>query len=59
MFAELTVEENLRVGGYAKPRQLGESLDRVYGLFPLRRSGAAGSPGTCRAGSRWRPSAGR
>ena len=35
VFAELTVEENLRVGGYAKPRQLGEGLDRVYGLFPL------------------------
>ena len=35
MFAELTVEENLRVGGYAKPKQLGEGLDRVYGLFPL------------------------
>jgi branched-chain amino acid transport system ATP-binding protein len=35
VFAELTVDENLRVGGYAKPRQLGEGLDRVYGLFPL------------------------
>ena len=35
VFAELTVEENLRVGGYAKPKQLGEGLDRVYGLFPL------------------------
>jgi branched-chain amino acid transport system ATP-binding protein len=54
VFAELTVEENLRVGGYAKPRQLGEGLARCW------RSGAARSPGTCRAGSsRCWPSAGR
>jgi branched-chain amino acid transport system ATP-binding protein len=37
VFAELSVEENLRVGGYAKPKQLAEGLDRVYGLFPLLR----------------------
>jgi branched-chain amino acid transport system ATP-binding protein len=35
IFAELSVEENLRVGGYAKPKQVGEGLERVYGLFPL------------------------
>jgi branched-chain amino acid transport system ATP-binding protein len=49
IFAELSVEENLRVGGYPihrgtpsgfpgplrKPKQLAEGLDRVYGLFPL------------------------
>ena len=51
VFAELSVEENLRVGGYPirrgtpsgfsgllrKPKQLAEGLDRVYGLFPLLR----------------------
>jgi ABC-type branched-subunit amino acid transport system ATPase component len=37
VFAELSVEENLRGGGYAKPRQLAEGLDRVYGPFPLLR----------------------
>ena len=37
VLAELSVEENLRVGGYAKPKQLAEGLDRVYGLFPLLR----------------------
>ena len=45
IFAELSVEENLRVGGYAKPKQLGDGLDRVYGLFPLleeRRAQVAG-----------------
>jgi branched-chain amino acid transport system ATP-binding protein len=35
IFAELSVEENLRVGGYARPKQVGEGLERVYGLFPL------------------------
>jgi branched-chain amino acid transport system ATP-binding protein len=45
VFAELSVEENLRVGGYARPKQLGEGLDRVYGLFPIlkeRRGQVAG-----------------
>ena len=35
VFAELTVEENLRIGGYPKPKQLAQGLERVYGLFPL------------------------
>ncbi|HZB59540.1 MAG TPA: ABC transporter ATP-binding protein [Actinomycetota bacterium] len=45
VFAELSVEENLRVGGYARPKQLGDGLDRVYGLFPIlkeRRGQVAG-----------------
>ena len=45
VFAELSVEENLRVGGYARPKRLGEGLDRVYGLFPIlkeRRGQVAG-----------------
>lgn len=35
IFAELTVEENLRVGGYTAPGRLAENLERVYGLFPV------------------------
>jgi branched-chain amino acid transport system ATP-binding protein len=35
IFAELTVEENLRVGGFPRPAALAEGLDRAYGLFPL------------------------
>ena len=35
IFAELTVEENLRIGGHVAPTQLGEDLERVYGLFPV------------------------
>jgi branched-chain amino acid transport system ATP-binding protein len=45
IFAELTVEENLRVGAHTKPRGRAESLDRVLALFPVlaqRRRGVAG-----------------
>jgi branched-chain amino acid transport system ATP-binding protein len=46
IFAPLTVEENLRIGGYRAPRSsIAVNLDRVYGLFPIlkdRRSGTAG-----------------
>jgi branched-chain amino acid transport system ATP-binding protein len=46
VFGPLSVEENLRLGGYAAPRAtLKSSLERVYELFPIlrtRRSGAAG-----------------
>src|ERR1700761_8199522 len=30
-FVGLTVEENLRLGGYTKPRQLTRSVERMYG----------------------------
>lgn len=45
VFKELTVEENLRVGGYADRRNLRANMERVYGLFPVlkdRRNGQAG-----------------
>jgi branched-chain amino acid transport system ATP-binding protein len=45
IFAQLTVEENLRVGGHVAPRQLRANLERVYGLFPVlaqRRKRTAG-----------------
>jgi branched-chain amino acid transport system ATP-binding protein len=45
IFAELTVEENLRVGGFGRPASLADGLDRAYGLFPLlkqRRGQVAG-----------------
>jgi branched-chain amino acid transport system ATP-binding protein len=38
VFAELTVEENLRAGGLALPRRSrGPAMDRVYALLPLLR----------------------
>ena len=45
VFAELTVEENLRVGGYASRPRLKERLRRMFDLFPIlgeRRGQAAG-----------------
>jgi branched-chain amino acid transport system ATP-binding protein len=44
-FAELTVEENLRIGAHTNPGQRREGLDRVFGLFPVlaaRRRDTAG-----------------
>ena len=34
-FVGLTVEENLRLGGYTKQRQLPEAVERMYGYFPI------------------------
>ncbi len=45
VFKELTVEENLRIGGYAARKNIKANLTRVYDLFPRlleRRSGTAG-----------------
>jgi branched-chain amino acid transport system ATP-binding protein len=45
VFAEFTVEENLRVGGHRNPRAVKDNLDRVYELFPVleqRRRSVAG-----------------
>ncbi|MFM8535528.1 MAG: ABC transporter ATP-binding protein [Acidimicrobiia bacterium] len=47
LFADMTVQENLRMGGYALPsRSIPSALDRVYAQFPLfaeRRAQMAGS----------------
>lgn len=37
IFAEFTVEENLRVGGHTSRGSLEAGLERVYGLFPVLR----------------------
>jgi branched-chain amino acid transport system ATP-binding protein len=45
VFAEFTVEENLRVGGHTDPKGMRDNLDRVLTLFPRlaeRRSQVAG-----------------
>jgi branched-chain amino acid transport system ATP-binding protein len=34
-FIGLTVEENLRLGGYARPRQSSANIERMYGYFPI------------------------
>ena len=35
IFAELTVEENLRLGGHTRPRDRQDGLTRTYELFPV------------------------
>jgi branched-chain amino acid transport system ATP-binding protein len=45
IFAELSVEDNLRLGAHTRPRGVGAALDRIYGLFPIlaeRRRSTAG-----------------
>jgi branched-chain amino acid transport system ATP-binding protein len=45
IFAEFTVEENLRVGGHVHAGRIGVNLDRVFSLFPVlaeRRRSVAG-----------------
>ena len=45
IFSEFTVDENLRVGAHTSRSQMGQNLDRVYGLFPIladRRRSIAG-----------------
>ncbi len=45
VFAEFTVEENLRVGGHTRRGNLNEGIEDVYGLFPVlkeRRKSTAG-----------------
>jgi branched-chain amino acid transport system ATP-binding protein len=37
IFAEFTVEENLRIGAYTAARGTREKIDRVYELFPILR----------------------
>jgi branched-chain amino acid transport system ATP-binding protein len=39
IFAGLTVEENLRVGGFSAPKDLAGGLERVWALFPLLERG--------------------
>jgi branched-chain amino acid transport system ATP-binding protein len=45
IFAELTVEENLRVGAHSNSSAIKDNFERVYGLFPVlkqRRRSTAG-----------------
>ncbi len=51
VFGPLTVEDNLRLGGYTRTRaERSESLDRVYGLFPALKERRAHAAGTLSGG---------
>ena len=35
IFSELTVNENLRLGGHTASKNIKENIDRVFDLFPI------------------------
>jgi branched-chain amino acid transport system ATP-binding protein len=45
IFAEFTVEENLRVGAHVDPSSAKENIDRIYGLFPVLKDRAKSTAG--------------
>ena len=45
IFGEFTVEENLRIGGYTRPRETRRNLERVYELFPVLKDRARSTAG--------------
>lgn len=49
IFPSLTVEENLAIGAWTRPRLLKDALERAYGLFPVLRD-RRNSPGTTLSG---------
>ena len=62
VFAQLTVEDNLRSGGFVRRlsrQDMAQDLERIYAWFPrlkTKRKTRPGSPPA--ASSRWSPSAG-
>jgi branched-chain amino acid transport system ATP-binding protein len=45
ILAELSVEENLRLGAHTSPKNTGANLERVFGLFPILRDRAKATAG--------------
>ena len=52
IFQELTVEENLRLGAYTRhdKKEIGETLEKLYGRFPILRERAGQVAGTLSGG---------
>ncbi len=59
ILAELTVEENLRIGGHARPRSLKPNLERMYELFPRLKERRRQSAGYLSGGEQQMLSIGR
>jgi branched-chain amino acid transport system ATP-binding protein len=49
-FAELTVTENLRLGGYTRRGALKDDIERIHGLFPWMRERGGQQAGTLSGG---------
>jgi branched-chain amino acid transport system ATP-binding protein len=45
VFAEFTVEENLRVGAHCNPKAMKDGMERIYGLFPVLKDRAKATAG--------------
>jgi branched-chain amino acid transport system ATP-binding protein len=45
VFAEFTVEENLKVGAHVNPKAAKEGMERIYGLFPVLKDRAKATAG--------------
>jgi branched-chain amino acid transport system ATP-binding protein len=52
VFPSLSVEENLQMGAYLRPKQFGERLDFVGGLFPRLRERLSQRAGSLSGGER-------
>lgn len=53
VFAPLSVEDNLRLGGFCQRRDkawVGQEIDRIYGLFPILREKRTQAAGTLSGG---------
>jgi branched-chain amino acid transport system ATP-binding protein len=59
LFPSLTVEENLRIGGYGNKTKGAWTLDRVYSLFPILRERRASAPSTLSGGQQQMAAIGR
>jgi len=59
LFPSLTVEENLKIGGYGNKTKGAWTLDRVYSLFPVLRERRSSAPSTLSGGQQQMAAIGR
>ncbi|MGB6255039.1 MAG: ABC transporter ATP-binding protein [Bradyrhizobium sp.] len=59
LFPSLTIEENLRIGGYGNKTKGAWTLDRVYSLFPVLRERRSSAPSTLSGGQQQMAAIGR
>jgi branched-chain amino acid transport system ATP-binding protein len=59
IFASLSVEDNLEMGAFLRKDDLHESLEQVYGLFPVLRSKRSQAAGELSGGQRQQLAVGR
>ena len=59
LFPSLTVEENLRIGGYGNKARGAWTLDRVYSLCPILRERRSSAPSTLSGGQQQMAAIGR